>query len=230
MQCHSTHVSNTCFHRCLSMTKKYQDENVTPTKYRKDPVGGLFTLPLYSPTDWSRVTHSAISTSNSLRCTLDSTLHSPLVHSLASETLRLLDAISNTICSVIDAAEMCRSVHYDPEWRISASDAFHTLSEYISELNGDVSLHATLVRITENRDIMESLTDEERRMANMLQNEFERDGIHLPVEEREEVKRTNGHIVKLESLFMDNLMGVVKECKTVDRKLVEAVLPGHVSK
>lgn len=125
---------------------------------------------------------------------------------------------------------MCRSVHYDPEWRISASDAFHTLSEYISELNGDVSLHATLVRITENRDIMESLTDEERRMANMLQNEFERDGIHLPVEEREEVKRTNGHIVKLESLFMDNLMGVVKECKTVDRKLVEAVLPGHVSK
>jgi len=35
----------------------------------------------------------------------------------ARQTLRSLDDISNIVCTVIDAAKLCRLVHADPQWR-----------------------------------------------------------------------------------------------------------------
>ena len=33
--------------------------------------------------------------------------------------LQTMDEISDTLCLVMDAAELCRSVHPDPEWKVS---------------------------------------------------------------------------------------------------------------
>lgn len=45
--------------------------------------------------------------------------------------LRGIDAISNTICSVIDAADFVRNAHADQGFRNAADDAFSSLAEYI---------------------------------------------------------------------------------------------------
>lgn len=165
---------------------------------------GLFSLPVHQPSDFLSLASDAISTCDSLRHDVRSSLISQ--NKSASETLRILDDISNNICSVIDASELCRSVHASPQWREAATSAFHMLSEYIAELNADVSLYQSLVPITSNPSIMKSLSEEEQRMAMMLQKEFERDGIHLNDSDRLEVQKLSGFVVQLESLFSQNLL------------------------
>lgn len=42
-----------------------------------------------------------------------------------------MDAISNTVCSVIDAADFVRNAHADEGFRDAADEAFAVLAEYI---------------------------------------------------------------------------------------------------
>lgn len=44
------------------------------------------------------------------------------------------------MCSVIDAAELCRNVHADKAYRLAAEDAFGTLSGYIHTLNANMKI------------------------------------------------------------------------------------------
>jgi len=51
-----------------------------------------------------------------------------------------------------------------------------------------------------------TLNQEEKRMAMLLQKEFERDGIHLEEEKRLEVQKLSGFVTQLETLFTENLI------------------------
>jgi len=167
---------------------------------------GLFSLPnLHKPADFLSLASNAMTECNSLREILRHSVETDQPMS-PKETLFLLDDISNTVCSVIDASELCRSVHASPEWRHSAGQAFQLLSEYIAELNADVNLYRSLVPITSDPTVMMGLEEEERRMAVLLKKEFERDGIHLKEEERKEVQQLSGFVVQLETLFTENLL------------------------
>lgn len=171
---------------------------------------GLFSLPnLCKPKDFVKLANDAIQDCNSWRQIIQSSLLHNTEHGTYSlsprETLHILDNISNRVCSVIDASELCRSVHASDAWRHEASVAFQMLSAYIAELNADVSLYQSLVPITSNASIMSSLSEEERRMATMLQKEFERDSIHLSDDERAQVQQLNAFVVQLETMFMENL-------------------------
>lgn len=168
---------------------------------------GLFSIPnLHKPTDFLSLASDAISECNSLREILRHSLETENHTRSPKETLFLLDDISNTVCSVIDASELCRSVHESTEWRHAAGQAFQILSEYIAELNADVSLYRSLVPITSDPEVMMGLEEEERKMAVLLQKEFERDGIHLKEEDRKEVQQLSGFVVQLETLFSTNLL------------------------
>ena len=63
--------------------------------------------------------------------------HSDVLHRSSGEIssplaiLHGIDAISNTICSVIDAADFVRNAHADEGFRNAADDAFSSLAEYI---------------------------------------------------------------------------------------------------
>lgn len=182
---------------------------------------GLFTIPgLCKPSDFVRLAANAMAKCNSLRS-------SAILTSVAepTEVLHLLDEISNTICSVIDASELCRSVHVDSHWRHSAGDAFQLLSEYIAELNSDVTLYNALLPITSNPSVMAKLTEEERRMALGLKREFERDGIHLSDEERRDLQQRTGHIVQLETLFTENITKCSKTFCVDDSDAVTNMIP-----
>jgi intermediate peptidase len=55
--------------------------------------------------------------------------------------VRGLDRVSDTICSIADAAELCANVHPDPAWITGADTAIGMLSEYLNKLNTSQELY-----------------------------------------------------------------------------------------
>ena len=119
----------------------------------------------------------------------------------AIETLGLMDSISNEVCSVIDAAELCRNVH-SGEWRQSAEEAFEILSSFIHKLNADTNLYMILTMILDNKDIVKGLPEETVILANNLKAEFEAEGIHLTGDDRVNALKLQSEIVSLESEYI----------------------------
>ncbi|GLE00291.1 hypothetical protein PINS_up009018 [Pythium insidiosum] len=156
---------------------------------------GLFRLPqLLHPRDFARLTETVKARCRALKteiCTTPPGLR----------TLQSLDEISNAICSVIDAAELCRNVHPDDAYRDAASVCFTDLSDFIQNLNADVDLYAALRAVTEDATQMQSFTEEQRRMAVLLRQEFERDGIHLSHGGRRRVIALQNDITQLSMDF-----------------------------
>mmetsp|Transcript_38222 Transcript_38222/g.46633 ORF Transcript_38222/g.46633 Transcript_38222/m.46633 type:complete len:757 (-) Transcript_38222:59-2329(-) len=194
---------------------------------------GLFSLPsLHNPCDFLKLTQNAITTCDDIRNALTST--NSTTSATTTDPRKILhefDRLSNSICTVIDAAELCRSVHTSPEWRAAAQKCFSLLSDYISSLNSDEGLYRALKDLVGDDDDdpsrVATFTEEEKRMAVLLLGEFERDGIHLPPREKKELMTVQNHIVTLESLFHENI--------TTKRKYfdlpagdVRAVIPAHV--
>jgi len=113
-----------------------------------------------------------------------------------------MDSISNEVCSVIDAAELCRNVHTGGEWRDSAEEAFEILSSFIHKLNADTKLYMILTMILDNNDIVQGLPEETIILAKNLKSEFEAEGIHLIGEDRINALKLQSDIVSLESEYI----------------------------
>lgn len=122
------------------------------------------------------------------------------------ETIRDMDAISNTLCIAIDAAELARNVHHEAAWRDAAEEAFAGLSGYIHELNTDVGLYQAVRAVVEDPLVAATLSEEEKRTAQLLKAEFESSGIHLPEAERQEVRALLNEITSLETMFSNNVI------------------------
>ena len=184
---------------------------------------GLFSIPdLHYPNDFQRLTKKAIQESDELRNKIPESIIS---QNQARETLYQLDQISTAVCNVIDAAELCRSAHADPQWREAANTAFAQLQDYIATLNTDQRLYNALAIV--EKDYYDDLSEEERRFTYVLKREFEMDGIHLPDQERENVKQLHNTVTTLETLFANNITNSHKQF-WVDATMVESVIPKHV--
>lgn len=212
---------------------RHEHDLLSPRRFNrnvatKTMAPGLFSLPgLINPSDFVSMASDAMSTCDNLRQSLSS-VETETVESKrrATEILHMLDDISKTVCSVIDAAELCRSVHSSPQWREAASRAFAILSDYIAELNADTTLYRALTTVTES-PVFDELPEEEQRFATLLQAEFERDGIHLPDEERRQVQELQQHVTRLETLFTENITHSKKYFET-DASWVEPIISKNV--
>ena len=212
---------------------------LTTLKSKSSP--GLFSIPgLHSPNDFLFLAHEAISRCNDIRQLLKNrpkpefssfSQFNSLQQSNkrnAIEVLHQLDSLSKEVCNVIDAAELCRCVHSSSQWRESASKAFQLISEYISDLNADDGLYDCLRNhITSDPKTFGDLTEEQQRMAILLKNEFERDGIHLPQSDRDELKKMLHHITNLESAFSNNIT-TKKKFFGLQRGEVLRIIPPHI--
>uniref|UniRef100_K3X1H8 Peptidase M3A/M3B catalytic domain-containing protein n=1 Tax=Globisporangium ultimum (strain ATCC 200006 / CBS 805.95 / DAOM BR144) TaxID=431595 RepID=K3X1H8_GLOUD len=173
---------------------------------------GLFQLPnLHAPQDFYRLTAEVKRECDALK---HNRMH--------------LDEISNAICSVIDAAELCRNVHPDEGYRNAASECFTDLSDFIQNLNADVDLYRALVTVTENAPLMRSFTEEQRRMGILLRKEFERDGIHLSNQGRKQVIVLQNDITQL-SMEFQRTMFTAREYIEVPEKLLRPLPHGVLS-
>ena len=56
-----------------------------------------------------------------------------------------------------------------------------------------------------NSLVFPTLSEEQQRFASLWKAEFERDGIHLSIEQRFDVQQLQSHVVQLESLFQQNI-------------------------
>lgn len=183
------------------------------------PSRGLFSIPeLLQPGDFIKLAARAIQECDIIRSEVSSGSSNPRY------TLFQLDAISRTVCNIIDAAELARSTHVSGEWREAAQRAFVVLQDYIAQLNGDPTLYEALLTTRSSFDI---LTEEEQRFLSLLQAEFERDGIHLPEFERELVRQVQNQLTELETLFSRNIVTSKHEF-WADAHLVQEVIPQHV--
>ena len=222
--------------RCKSSIKTLSSSSLSSNKgaTKSDGAPTLFGLPnLRHPQDFIRLANDAMRECNAVRYALASSLSHPPSSSSSSAvasvqqaklTLHRIDDISNIVCTVIDAAELCRSVHASDAWRHAANDAFGILSEYIGNLNADAAIYESLIHFVFADDddsttptatsagdsILSALPQEYQRMAQAMRREFERDGIHLQYTERETARELNNVIVGLESLFTSNITGRIK--------------------
>ncbi|KAK4799886.1 hypothetical protein SAY86_025251 [Trapa natans] len=116
----------------------------------------------------------------------------------AADIIRAMDEISDTVCSVVDSAELCRNTHPDREYVEEANKASLRINEYLH-----VSLYAAVKKAEHEGHL---LTDEARRAAKNLRIDFEKGGIHLPGEKLDRVNQLNIEITQLCRQFSENII------------------------
>ncbi|KAL6530223.1 hypothetical protein OROHE_014576 [Orobanche hederae] len=123
----------------------------------------------------------------------------------APEIIKAMDELSDTVCTVIDSAELCRHTHPDRKFVEEASKASLRLNEYLHVrfLNSNHSLYHAIIKAEKNHHI---LSDEAVRAARHLRSDMEKGGIHLSPEKLDRVNHLNMDIVHLCRDFIDIAM------------------------
>ncbi|XP_077235756.1 zincin-like metalloproteases family protein isoform X2 [Tasmannia lanceolata] len=119
------------------------------------------------------------------------------------EIIRAMDEISDTVCSVVDSAELCRNTHPDMEFVEEANKASMRIYEYLHFLNTNHTLY-NAVKKTEEEGLPG--TEEAQRAAHTLRIEFEKGGIHLCAEKLDRVNQLNIEIAQLGREFSENII------------------------
>ena len=106
---------------------------------------GLFGYPtLSSPQGLAQATQLAIAKSNEIvRKVCEASEPQEWI-----KTVKRLDQLSDLLCSVVDAAQLLRSVHPDEQFSQSADESYYTISNYLNQLNTHLPLyHASHIQI-----------------------------------------------------------------------------------
>lgn len=98
--------------------------------------------------------------------------------------IRKLDQLSDVLCRVIDLAEFIRNGHTDNAWVDAAQETHEILFEYMNQLNTNVELYNNLVDVLNDKSIVDRLTEEEYKVGEYLKQDFEKSGIHMDDESR----------------------------------------------
>ncbi|KAM1231890.1 hypothetical protein ACFX13_042515 [Malus domestica] len=120
----------------------------------------------------------------------------------SAEVVRAMDEISDTVCSVLDSAELCRNSHPDREFVEEATKASMRMSEYLHFLNTNHTLYNAVKKAEQEGQL---LTAEAQRVAHFLRLDFEKGGIHLSDEKLDRVNELNIEISKLCRQFNINI-------------------------
>ncbi|XP_042389883.1 mitochondrial intermediate peptidase, mitochondrial-like [Zingiber officinale] len=119
------------------------------------------------------------------------------------EVIRAMDEISDTVCSVIDSAELCRNTHPDREYVEEANKASMRINEYLHFLNTNNSLYTAIVKVEHGGALH---TEEAQRAAHALRVDFENGGIHLSDEKLRRINKLKIEIAKLGKEFNENII------------------------
>ncbi|MQM08365.1 hypothetical protein Taro_041221, partial [Colocasia esculenta] len=110
------------------------------------------------------------------------------------EILRAMDEISDTVCSVVDSAELCRNTHPDREYVEEANQASMRIYDHIHFLNTNHTLYNAVIKAEQEASLP---TGEAERMAHSLRVDFEKGGIHLSARKLDRVNQLNSEISHL---------------------------------
>ena len=120
------------------------------------------------------------------------------------KAVKRLDVLSDTLCAVLDTAELIRNVHPDSQVVTAANKAHSILNTFLNQLNTHRGLYAALKRITADQQLRNSLSPEEARVTQLLMTDFEKSGIHMPQKTRRQFVELNDRIMALGQQFTLN--------------------------
>lgn len=119
------------------------------------------------------------------------------------EIIRAMDEISDTVCSVIDSAELCRHTHPDREFVDEASKASLRVNEFLHYLNTNHSIYKAVNKAEKDSN---SLTHEAQRAARFLRMDLEKGGIHLCSEKLDRANELSIDIIQLCREYNENII------------------------
>jgi len=150
------------------------------------------------------------------------------------KVVQVLDSISARLCLLLDTAEVCSSSHSDPVVRSAAAETNGKLSSFVTKLNMDTALYEPLATLVNTKPLFDEMSPEEKRVAVSLKAEFERDGIHLSMEEKAKVEALQARARDLEFAFTQLDRAVTGEIrlslKESGRLMMESHLLGGVAR
>lgn len=119
--------------------------------------------------------------------------------------VRELDKLSDLLCRVIDLADFVRGTHPDRKFQIMAVKAYHTVFQYMNQLNTTPVLYDQLKKASEMPEVYESWSEEERIVARILMEDFARFGIGLDDATRKRLVDMSGEIAEVGSQFVEGM-------------------------
>lgn len=115
-----------------------------------------------------------------------------------------LDRLSDILCRVIDLAEFIRASHPDPHFVQAAQDCHEEMFEIMNVLNTDVALCDILKHVLTDPTILSELSPEEIKVGKILLEDFEKSGIYMNPEVREQFIALSQQISVVGQDFINN--------------------------
>lgn len=135
-------------------------------------------------------------------------------------TVETFDKLSDSLCRVADLADFIKVAHPDPQYREAAERTCINIGTTVEKLNTNVELCRSLRNLLDNKDVMDKLDPETRKVAELFMFDFEISGIHLDEKQRKKAVDLNVRILDLSNQF---LMG----CHMPNR-VERRALPDHI--
>lgn len=151
---------------------------------------GCFGLPgLHRAEDWQNIANACVRDCVALADSIRSQ------SAPSTRTIQIFDDLSDKLCKVLDAAELCRNVHPRPEFVEAANNAYLRVSTVIQHLNADTSIYEPLNVLYDQHQIASRchtrqkhiLSEEDAVMTKSLKEDFERGGIALKTDEKNQL-------------------------------------------
>ncbi|KAH4044368.1 peptidase [Parastagonospora nodorum] len=130
-----------------------------------------------------------------------------------------LDKLSDLLCRVIDLADFVRSTHPNRQFQIMAVKAYHTVFQYMNQLNTTPVLYDQLKKASDIPEVFESWTEEERIVARILMEDFARFGIGLDDATRQKLVDLSGEIAEVGSQFVEGMSPETPTLKFESKRL-----------
>lgn len=143
--------------------------------------------------------------------------------------IRKLDQLSDILCRVIDVAEFIRVVHPSQKWVDAAQKTHEMMFEYMNQLNTNVDLYKTLANILDLY-IAQELSDEEVEVGKYLRQDFERSGIAMDPDTRDNFVSITQQISLLGSAFNNEIHNLESYWCPVPRSEFEMITDQSLKK
>lgn len=142
-----------------------------------------------------------------------------------TERHNILDAMSNTLCLVLDPCEFVRHMHPQEDYRHGSQAAFTEAHTFMCELNTSTYLYDQL-KILSASDSQSTLDDETKKNVAQLKRDMESNGIHLDDARRKIIAELNIEKEEIAAEFLQesgqqNPIGVLRKLLKSRQKLAD---------
>ncbi|KAL3419280.1 peptidase family M3 [Phlyctema vagabunda] len=133
--------------------------------------------------------------------------------------VRDLDRLSDMLCRVIDLCDFVRATHPDRKIRDAATKAYMKMFEYMNVLNTTPGLDKQLGIAMNTPEVVDSWSEEEFKVADILKKDFSRSAIHLPKAQRDRFITLSQDITEAGNSFTESVSPATRELKFESSKL-----------